>query len=201
MIFILLISPALSLHCRSSSPLPYTMMSTKTGYIQLMKTLANPEEVRVPNCKAFHLWTVVRHGTRYPSKQAIKLMHGELEQLRVEILEAVDEGRSLLCNEDVEELKNWQLELNEDQAKLLHPEGDKEMVLLGERWLNRLPELLNTYQEEKFRLRSTNTQRSQLSGHSFTTGLWTRLVGRKVKWEQVVVPHEPIIRFYKLCNR
>jgi len=200
LMIILLVSPSLSLHCRSSNPVPYNMMSTKTGYIQLMKTLANPEEVIVPNCKAVHLWSVVRHGTRYPSKQAIKLMHGKLKQMRIEILEAVDEGRSFLCNGDVEELKKWQLDVDEDQAKLLHPEGEKEMVLLGERWLNRLPELLNTYQEEEFRLRSTNTQRSQQSGHSFTTGLWTRLVGRKVMWEQVVVPHDPIIRFYKLCN-
>lgn len=177
------------------------MMSTKTGYIQLMRNMANPAEVSLPNCTAVHLWSVVRHGTRYPSKKAIKLMHGELNQLRVRILSAAEEGQSSLCEGDVKLLKMWKTEVTEEQAKLLHPEGEKEMVLLGERWLNRLPDLLNDYQEDMFRLRATNTQRSQESGHSFTTGLWTRLVGRKVKWEQVVVPHDPIIRFYKLCNK
>ena len=199
-ILLLLISPVLSSHCRSSSSSPYTMMSTKTGYTQLMSNMANPAKLNVPNCTAVHLWTVVRHGTRYPSKQAIKLMHGELKKLRVKILKAVDDGLSSLCEGDVEELKKWKIELEEEQAKLLHPEGEKEMVLLGERWLARLPMLLSSYKEDKFRLRSTNTQRSQQSGHSFTTGLWTRLVGRKVRWEQVVVQHDPIIRFYKLCD-
>jgi len=165
--------------------------------------MANPDDVRVPNnkCKAVHLWTVVRHGTRYPSKQAIKLMNEDLGQLKDVILHAVQEGRSSLCDEDVEELKKWKVDVTTDQAKMLHPEGEKEMVLLGERWLNRLDELLTSYNKDMFRLRSTNTQRSQQSGHSFTTGLWTRLVSRKVEWEQVEMPHDSVIRFYKLCNK
>jgi len=200
-VLLLLISPACSSHCRTSSTSPYSMMSTKTGYIQLMKSMANPSELIVPNCTASHLWTVVRHGTRYPSRQAIKLMHGDLKQLRLRILAAADEVGSSLCEGDLEQLRNWTLELEEEQAKLLHPEGETELVLLGERWLARLPVLLGSYQEDRFRLRSTNTQRSQQSGHSFTTGLWTRFVGRKVKWEEVVVQHDPIIRFYKVCDR
>jgi len=178
-------------------------MSTKTGYTQVMRSMASPAEVKVPNsyCRPVHLWTVVRHGTRYPSKQAIKLMNEDLGQMKVKILEAVKEGSSFLCEEDVEELKNWKTDVTEEQAKMLHPEGEMEMVLLGERWLNRLGELLTSYEEDMFRLRSTNTQRSQQSGHSFTTGLWTRLVGRKVKWEQPELPHDSIIRFYKLCNK
>jgi len=177
------------------------MMSTKTGYNQLMKSMANPSELIVPNCTAVHLWTVVRHGTRYPSRQAIKLMKGDLKQLRLRILASMEEGGSSLCEGDVEQLRNWTLQVEEEQAKLLHPEGETELVLLGERWLARLPVLLGSYQVERFRLRSTNTQRAQQSGHSFTTGLWTRLVGRKVRWEEVVLQHDPIIRFYKLCDR
>ena len=178
-------------------------MSTKTGYIQVMRAMASPEEVKIPdsNCKPVHLWTVVRHGTRYPSKQAIKLMNEDLVKMKIKILESVKEGSSFLCEEDVEELNIWKPDVNEEQAKMLHPEGEEEMVMLGERWLMRLEELLQSYEEDMFKLRSTNTQRSQQSGHSFTTGLWTRLVGRKVKWEEPELPHDPIIRFYKLCDK
>ena len=178
-------------------------MSTKTGYIQVMRAMASPEEVKIPdsNCKPVHLWTVVRHGTRYPSKQAIKLMNEDLVKMKIKILESVKEGSSFLCEEDVEELNIWKPDVNEEQAKMLHPEGEEELVLLGERWLMRLEELLQSYEEDMFKLRSTNTQRSQQSGHSFTTGLWTRLVGRKVKWEEPELPHDPIIRFYKLCDK
>jgi len=190
-----------SSHCGSTSLSPYTMMSTKTGYTQLMKSMLTPEEVKVPNCTAMHLWTVVRHGTRYPSKQAIKLMHEDLSQMYVRIMKAVREDRSSLCDEDVKALNKWKVEVKEDQAKLLHPEGEREMVLLGERWLYRLGDLLVNYEEDLFRLRSTNTQRAQQSGQSFTTGLWTRLVSRTLKWEQVEQQHDPLIRFYKLCGK
>jgi len=166
MTFIFLISPALSFHCRSSSLMPYTMMSTKTGYIQLMKTLARPEEVSVPHCKAVHLWTVVRHGTRYPMKEFMNNFR-QLKQLRVKILEAVDEGQSLLCNGDVKELKMWKFQFNVEQSRQLHPEGKKDMRSLGERWLVRLPELLKNYKEEKFTLRSTNKYRSQQAGQLY----------------------------------
>jgi len=176
-------------------------MSTKTGYTQLVSMLSSPVEVKVSNCTAMHLWTVVRHGTRYPSKQAIKLMQEDLGHMHVRIMEAVKDGRSSLCNEDVEEMKKWKVEVREDQAKLLHPEGEREMVLLGERWLNRLGDLLVNYEEDLYRLRSTNTQRAQQSGQSFATGLWTRLVSRSLKWEQVDQEHDPLIRFYKLCGK
>jgi len=197
----LLISPVTSEHCRSTSPSPYTMMSTKTGYTQLLDSLSIPSQVEVPSCTPAHLWTVVRHGTRYPSKKAIHLINEDLTQLRVKLLEAVAAGNSSLCDADVELIKKWKVEVEEKQAKLLHPEGEKEMVLLGERWVARLPELLINYEEDKFRLRSTKTQRSEQSGHSFTTGMWTRLVSQKVKWEHVTEQHDPLIRFYKVCDK
>merc|ERR1719317_798896 len=132
-----------------------TKMSTKTGYIQVIRAKASPEEVKIPdsNCKPVHLWTVVRHGTRYPSKQAIKLMNEDLVKMKSRILESVKEGSSFLCEEDVEELNIWKPDVNEEQAKMLHPEGEAEMVLLGERWLMRLEELLQSYEEDMFKIR------------------------------------------------
>ena len=110
-------------------------MSTKTGYRQVVRdqSPAGPADVAVPGCAPVHLWTIVRHGTRYPSKKAIKLMTVDMPQLRDRILSSDNK----LCQHDRDLLTNWNINVELDNSKNLHVEGDEEMILLGERWLNR----------------------------------------------------------------
>jgi len=201
LLYLALLPLCFTTHCRSTLSDPYSKMSTKTGYSQFSQGNSYPEKIEAENCSFVHLWTVVRHGTRYPSKEAIRLMNEQLPVLKDRILRAAEDGLSLICPEDLALFRNWTIDVKEEQAKLLHPEGEQEMILLGERWLQRFPDLLAKYEKDLFRLRSTNTQRSQLSGRSFTTGLWTRPISQKVQWEQVLKPHDPILRFYKVCNK
>ena len=172
-------------------------MSTKTGYRQIVKDLEHEKKLELPSCSPAHLWTVVRHGTRYPSKKAIRLMLEDIPRLRDRIL-AQKSGS--LCDEDRALLDDWSLEVDLDQSKNLHVKGDSEMILLGERWLFRLPELLSHYDEARYTLRSTDTERSQRSGNGFITGLWTRVMVPRVSWHVIRDEHDPLIRFYKLCD-
>ena len=139
MILIILLLPlVLSQECQSWRPQgSRAWMSTKTGYTQIVKNLGKVEEISVSGCEARHLWTVVRHGTRYPSVKAIKLMTEELPELRERIVRA---GK--LCPQDLRLLQDWRVELEPSQEKVLHREGEREMVLLGSRWSQRLPALL-----------------------------------------------------------
>ena len=174
-------------------------MSTKTGYRQLVSRLDDGDhDNNGEQCSPVHLWTIVRHGTRYPSKDAILLMKEDLPRLRDMI---VNSENSQLCDTDMELLRNWSVEIETEWSKNLHVEGEKEMILLGERWLNRYPELLSQYEPSVYRLRSTDTQRSLKSGESFITGLWSRVAVSQATWHVSASGHDPLIRFYKLCDK
>ena len=208
LIFFLLSLIAVSQPRRCQTELPQDdrrWMSTKTGYRQIVRNL-RPDtlgaEAEAEGCAPLHLWTVVRHGTRYPSKAAIRLMTEDLPRLRDRILAAAEAAPATrqLCDLDLELLRGWGTAVGPEQAKLLHAEGDSEMILLGERWLDRLPGLLGRYEPGLYRLRSTDTERSQRSGAGFVTGLWTRVMVPRVSWHVVKDGHDPLIRFYKLCD-
>ena len=134
LVFVLYLSYEVELKCQTELDQEHRRwMSTKTGYRQIAKQLPKAEPLDLEECSAVHLWTVVRHGTRYPSKAAIKLMMEDLPELRDKIINAENN----LCSEDVELLRNWSVKVENSVSKNLHVEGESEMILLGERWLQR----------------------------------------------------------------
>ena len=164
-------------------------MSTKTGYTQIVKRLPPALKIREGQCQPLHLWTVVRHGTRYPSVKAIKLMINTLPGLRDKIVAA---GK--LCHRELRLLQDWKVNLDESLEKQLQEEGEREMMLLGHRWSQRLPELLQHYDETRFNLRTTRTQRCVASGHSFVTGVWPAVPRAHIAWQEPIADHDPVIR-------
>jgi len=172
-------------------------MSTKTGYRQLVSELHSSDSYQASECTTVHLWTIIRHGTRYPSQDAIKLMTEKLPKLRDEILKIEN---SPICSSLLDLLRDWNSNVELESSKNLHVVGDEEMILLGERWLNRYPDLLANYEEAKFRFRSTDTERSKRSGDGVVTGLWSRVQVPKIKWNIIKTGHDPLIRFYKICD-
>ena len=175
------------------APARYSWVATKTPY-----RLLAPKGLPPPlNVSALAVWGLVRHGTRYPSKEAIIKMGDQLDGLRERIIEA--EGG--LCARGKERLKLWKREADPSDQKLLHVEGEKELFALGERWHARLPQLFDDYQgdleQSEFRFRATVKQRAKESGKFFASGL----LGRDVHWEEPILPHDPVIRSYKLCEK
>ena len=122
-------------------------------------------------CEPTKFWLVSRHGTRYPSKSGIDAINQILPSL-------TRLNDSKLCEKDIQLLKNWQpQDLSPNDAKKLHAEGEKELLLMAERFQLRFPHLLSQdYHEENFKFRATNTQRAKQSQFYFATGLF----GRKV---------------------
>ena len=178
-------SPCRNHHWQGSRP----WMSTKTGYTQIAKILPAASEIKGSQCEPLHLWTVVRHGTRYPSVKAINLMTNTLPGLRDKIVAA---GK--LCHQELRLLQDWKVFLDESLEKKLHEEGEREMMLLGHRLRQRLPDLLQQYEETKFNMRTTRTQRCVASGHSFVTGVWPAVPKAHIAWEEPIADHDPVIR-------
>ena len=103
-----------------------------------------------------------------------------------------------LCK-DLELLKSWKPDVTVSHTKKLHPEGEKELTLMAERFADKFPNLLKqNYDPNKFHFRATATQRAERSAFFFATGLFDRKVAYEVKYDEPITPHDPLIRFYKV---
>ena len=160
---------AITENCIIDESLRARNLASKTPYDYIFDPNTNLE---IPTgCEPTKFWLVSRHGTRYPSKSGIDAINQILPNLtRIK--------NSEFCEKDIQLLKNWQpQDLSLDDAKKLHAEGEKELLLMAERFQFRFPHLLRQdYHEENFKFRATNTQRAKQSQFYFATGLF----GRKV---------------------
>ncbi len=77
------------------------------------------------------------------------------------------------------------------------------MALLAERFQTRFPRLIGPdYHPEMFTFRATASQRAGRSQFHFASGLFGRNVAQTdVHFQESVRPHDPLIRFYKVCSR
>jgi len=183
--------------CIPASSSLYRNYSTKTPYKYIVDDLG-PDPFELNECQTTQVWSVVRHGTRYPSPEAIRFMTEDLVELQKKILSSPN---TLLCQKDLDRIAKWQPSVTANQSKDLHPEGEKELILMGERMVERYSSLLGDYHHQDFIFRATDTQRSKESAKHFAIGMFTRPVANRVKYEDPIKPHDPLIRFYKLCQK
>ena len=151
-------------------------MGTKTGYRRIVAENQHINDSWTPEgCSPRHVWTFVRHGSRYGGDDDIMMMMDYLPQLRDKILASEN---NKLCSVDHELLKYWNVapDLTPELDKNLHKEGEDESRLMGQRYAKRFPKLLGEYDESKFRMRATYKQRAQKTGEMFINGLWTEEV-------------------------
>merc|ERR1712012_1027991 len=173
-------------------------MGTKTGYRRTVAENQHINDSWTPTgCSPLHVWTLIRHGSRYSGDDSIQMMIDELPQLRDKILAS----NNKLCSVDQELLKYWAVDpdLTSDLDKNLHPEGELEMELMGQRYGQRFPKLLGEYEDSKFRMRATYKLRAQQSGEFFINGLWSEDVASEAKIE-VLDGGDPLIKFYDFCT-
>ncbi|XP_046397097.1 multiple inositol polyphosphate phosphatase 1 [Ischnura elegans] len=185
--------------CMSDELDPQPYLGAKTPY----RTRMNPDmsPIIIHGCEAVQFWTIVRHGTRYPSAKVIRSMKEGLPLLKDSILRNYDGGRGSLCFKELYNFGNWSTNVEEANEKQLTHEGEDEMQDLAERWLNRLPSLLTeNYDNSSYEFRHTATQRTALSARQFATGLFGRYKAAHV-WYPEAIARDPLIRFYKLCPR
>ena len=120
-------------------------LATKTPYAYVQNNdTANvrPRE----SCEPVQLWFLVRHGTRYPKPLGIVYIRDRVHEIARQIVDNIQRSpRSVRLNQtQVERLLSWRASFDENKNdKKLHPEGEREMILLAERTQARFPHLLS----------------------------------------------------------
>ncbi|XP_073834052.1 multiple inositol polyphosphate phosphatase 2 [Musca autumnalis] len=171
-------------------------LSTKTPYRAIANLNDNP--LTIEGCRPSRLWSIIRHGTRNPSKKIIKQAKIKLTALKEELL---TKGDAELCPKFFEHLKVWSFNVSTEEEKYLVAEGEDELIELAERMQNRFPTLLaDEYDPQTFYFKYTATQRTFKSAQSFATGLFGRHRIREIIYPEPL-SKDPVLRFYKLCSR
>ncbi|XP_032687977.1 multiple inositol polyphosphate phosphatase 1-like [Odontomachus brunneus] len=161
----------------------------------------NDTSIKYSGCVEKKIWLILRHGTRYPGKKYIPRMLDELPKLQYLILKNYEEGRTRLSADDIALLKKWRPLLTPNDTMKLAPEGENEMVDLGERYQARFPSLMpEIYSNQTYKFRYTSTQRTEESARHFAAGLFGWRNSQCV-WYPEPIYKDPIIRFYKACPR
>ena len=145
-------------------------------------------------CYPERIWSVIRHGTRNPSKKVIAQIKIQLKSLRDSILSSKN---SNLCPKHLESLRKWNFTVLEEEEKYLVAEGEDELIELAERMQNRFPKLMpEVYNPKQYFFKYTATQRTLKSAQSFATGLFGRHRISGIDYPEAL-HRDPILRVSK----
>ncbi|KAJ9598264.1 hypothetical protein L9F63_011085, partial [Diploptera punctata] len=124
-------------------------------------------------CEPKQFWLISRHGTRYPSEDGITRLK-TLNKIRDGVInnhEVLHNGQ--LCAKDLENLKKWNLQVVTSLASNLAPHGYEDLHNLALRYKARFPALLNqSYSNDLFQFKFSNSQRTTASAFSFGEGIF-----------------------------
>ncbi|XP_055371226.1 multiple inositol polyphosphate phosphatase 1 [Condylostylus longicornis] len=187
-------------HINECTKIPKTALeshlATKTPYRVIANR--NDSQLNYPGCVPIRIWSIVRHGTRNPSKKVIKKAKNDLSILRKRILSS---QKTKLCEKELSLFRNWNFNLGESEEKYLVYEGEMELIELAARMQNRFPEVLYDYYDpDHYKFKYTATQRTLRSAESFATGLFGRYNTDSITYPEPM-HRDPILRFYKLCDK
>nr|CAH0110039.1 unnamed protein product [Daphnia galeata] len=139
--------------CCADIASPNFYFATKTSYKFIKNT--NTDEITLPGCEAVQMWLFSRHGTRYPRNdpepggedfRAVQGREMELDALtqqmpilRDAVIQNHLSGRGELCAEDLQNLRDWTIDIPPELEEKLAPSGEEEMHDIGQRYTARLP--------------------------------------------------------------
>lgn len=170
--------------------------STKSRYSS--KTPYTFEERTKYSHEGFELvrvWGLIRHGTRFPSAKQI-LKYNALNQMK----EIMLENSISLRTSQWEAFASWSpLEIPLENEKLLHAEGEKELIGIGSRLRKRFPSLFK-HSPDRFIFKHTPTQRTEVSALKFIEGLFPDELSSET-FNVVETPRDDkVLRPYKGCT-
>lgn len=89
------------------------------------------------DCKPLQLWLLSRHGTRHPEANVIDQI-SSLEEYTNKIT-----GKSNLCKEDIEAIRNWRINITKNNSNELNSQGVIDLSTLGTRLRNIYKDIFN----------------------------------------------------------
>lgn len=192
--------PCMATYCWHNNVDDYKCrLTSRTPY----RFIANYDDspLEYEGCTAQKIWLIVRHGARYPGKKYISSLLGQLPQLKNAILNNYHMNKTYLTAEDARLIAQWKPSFNASDIMKLTEEGECELLDLGERYQARFPSLFpETYDNQTYKFKYTNTQRTRESARNFVAGLFGWHNSQRVLYPQAE-DKDPILRFYKRCPR
>jgi multiple inositol-polyphosphate phosphatase / 2,3-bisphosphoglycerate 3-phosphatase len=170
-------------------PLSLSMsrFSTKTPYIFTQQSIQN-----YSNFEPKKIWTIVRHGTRLPSKKVISRYNG-LVELKEKLL---INSKSLNFQQRAAFEKWAPMNIDLNHQKFLTKQGENEQFQLGTRFREKFSKFFDG--SSSFTFKHTPTQRTELSAEKFIEGLFPGQ--EKLHQSTVVAADDPVLRPYKGCS-
>ncbi|CAH0728800.1 unnamed protein product, partial [Brenthis ino] len=141
-----------SSHCYWNTGCPYKYLSTKTPYNSVRGDIRD-SIVKLIGCEPVSIWGMYRHGIRKPSAYYSNMMKDAIA-IRNHVVSSYKKGRSSLCAQDIENLRNWEFNESFFNGKQdITEEGREEMIGLSKRLKEAFPDLLNSLQNGSYTLR------------------------------------------------
>ena len=173
-------------------------LGSKTPYQKREVAFEGPK-----NCEPLHISMVLRHGTRFPSKNDVKKID--------KMLKVVNEAFNSSAYEQkhVGDLRlPWKNPFSHSHDKLLAPSGEQEMYYIAKEMIKRFPSLLSRpYHPQDFDFISTGTSRTTQSAMAFAYGLFEGRgslgpgLFQPVAVQSRDVNNDPLLRFFDLCPK
>ncbi|RVE51148.1 hypothetical protein evm_004113 [Chilo suppressalis] len=177
-----------SLFCFWNSGCPYRHFSTKTPY-NLVRGDIRDSVIKVKGCTAVSIWSLYRHGKRYPNKHSAHLMENAVA-IRNHIADSFENGKCSLCAQDVDNVINWKVDHRLFKGITeLTDEGYREMYSIANRLKATFPDLLTNLKENEFTFRPTADDRMEESAQAFVDGIGERLSIEQLKVNDSITPY------------
>jgi len=175
-------------YCYSTDPVrPQVQVhSTRTSYEAVRRTAVNPS---VSSCTPSRFWFLSRHGGRFPHPPDLQDMLDFADSsIQLDIARNYDAGRTTLCRQDFEALRDWRRAANFtlESASLTTEAGRIAMRNVARRYQQFFPSILSdTYTSARFHFRHTRTARTNTTIRAFADGLFGENQNENVVFEDV----------------
>lgn len=166
-----LCSAATDDYCMAKDPNPFANFGTRAPY-EASGANMDSTPVRPEGCRPVQLWLLGRHGTRHGKDADIELIL-RLPKLQAQIREFKDAGRSIrMCDADVDNLLKWYPGVDKSMSYRLTPQGQIDLLNMGDRYLKRFPELFQDKTAATFEFKYDSTDRCIESSQWFYKGIF-----------------------------
>ncbi|KAG5889971.1 hypothetical protein JTB14_020259 [Gonioctena quinquepunctata] len=163
-------------YCYVTDEEPYTHFGLATVYDSLPRRSGSQHIV--PECTPVQFWSIIRHGTKYPSLEklmrirSLNKLHDEVNRNYIDRRSYPDKGR--LCPQDFDSFRRWRFNesITDNKANDLTSQGIDDMRLLARRYKTKYSQILQNFDEKAYYFQYSTEDRTHDSFQAYIEGLF-----------------------------
>ncbi|KAJ8732802.1 hypothetical protein PYW07_015401 [Mythimna separata] len=178
----------LTLECYWNSECKYKYFGSKTPYETVRGDIRDSiAKTKDTGCEAVSIWVITRHGKRNPDVNFAQNMQHIIKQKDF-IVSSYEIGNSSLCAQDIENIKNWDVDMDMmSKPNEIAKEGYQDLLRFANRMQESFPKLLKDFQEQDYLFLQGFGQRFEKSARAFVEGLNQNLIVENVTTDSHVM--------------